>query len=140
MSPDPVQMSSNRPYLLRALYEWIGDNDMTPHLLVDATRDGVLVPLSGVKDGRVVLNIAARAVSQLELGNREIRFLARFGGISQPVVVPVTAVIAIYAQETGQGMMLPEDGAMLPPDDSPDDGPEPGGEAPKKGGHLRVVK
>jgi stringent starvation protein B len=133
-------MSSNRPYLLRALYEWIGDNDMTPHLLVDATRDGVLVPLSGVKDGRVVLNIAARAVSQLELGNREIRFLARFGGISQPVVVPVTAVIAIYAQETGQGMMLPEDGAMLPPDDSPDDGPEPGGEAPKKGGHLRVVK
>jgi len=140
VSPDPVQMSSNRPYLLRALYEWIGDNDMTPHLLVDATRDGVLVPLSGVKDGRVVLNIAARAVSQLELGNREIRFLARFGGISQPVVVPVTAVIAIYAQETGQGMMLPEDGAMLPPDDSPDDGPEPGGEAPKKGGHLRVVK
>jgi len=113
---------------------------MTPHLLVDATRDGVLVPLSGVKDGRVVLNIAARAVSHLELGNREIRFLARFGGISQSVIVPVTAVIAIYAQETGQGMMLPEDGAMLPPDDSPDDTPEPGGEAPKKGGHLRVVK
>jgi len=140
VSPDPVPMSSNRPYLLRALYEWIGDNDMTPHLLVDATREGVLVPLSGVKDGRVVLNIAARAVSHLELGNREIRFLARFGGISQSVIVPVTAVIAIYAQETGQGMMLPEDGAMLPPDDSPDDTPEPGGEAPKKGGHLRVVK
>jgi stringent starvation protein B len=133
-------MSSNRPYLLRALYEWIGDNDMTPHLLVDATREGVLVPLSGVKDGRVVLNIAARAVSQLELGNREIRFLARFGGISQSVIVPVSAVLAIYAQETGQGMMLPEDGAMLPSDDPSDDTPEPGGEAPKKGGHLRVVK
>ena len=140
MSRDPIPMSSNRPYLLRALYEWIGDNDKTPHLLVDATHEGVLVPLSGVKDGRVVLNIAARAVSQLELGNREIRFLARFGGISQSVVVPVTAVIAIYAQETGQGMMLPEDGALLPPDDSPDDSPEPGSEAPKKGGHLRVVK
>jgi stringent starvation protein B len=134
-------MSSNRPYLLRALYEWIGDNDMTPHLLVDATREGVLVPLSGVKDGRVVLNIAARAVSQLELGNRDIRFLARFGGVSQSVIVPVSAVLAIYAQETGQGMMLPEDGAMLPPDDSPDDSPpETGGETPKKGGHLRVVK
>ena len=133
-------MSSNRPYLLRALYEWIGDNDMTPHLLVDASQEGVLVPLSGVKDGRVVLNIAARAVSQLELGNRQIRFLARFGGVSQSVTVPVTAVIAIYAQETGQGMMLPEDGALLPPDDSPDDSPDPGSEAPKKGGHLRVVK
>ena len=133
-------MSSNRPYLLRALYEWIGDNDMTPHLLVDATREGVVVPLSGIKDGRVVLNIAARAVSQLELGNRDIRFLARFGGVSQSVIVPVTAVLAIYAQETGQGMMLPEDGGMLPPDDSPDDTPEPGSDAPKKGGHLRVVK
>jgi stringent starvation protein B len=134
-------MSSNRPYLLRALYEWIGDNDMTPHLLVDATREGVLVPLSGVKDGRVVLNIAARAVSQLELGNRDIRFLARFGGVSQSVIVPVSAVLAIYAQETGQGMMLPEDGATMPADDSPEDTPpEPGGETPKKGGHLRVVK
>jgi stringent starvation protein B len=133
-------MSSNRPYLLRALYEWIGDNEMTPHLLVDATREGVLVPLSGIKEGRIVLNIAARAVSHLELGNREIRFLARFGGVSQSVVVPVSAVLAIYAQETGQGMMLPEDGAMLPDDDSPDDTPEPGSDAPKKGGHLRVVK
>ena len=140
MSEPTGSMTSNRPYLLRALYEWIGDNGMTPHLLVDATREGVRVPASTVKDGRVVLNIAARAVSQLELGNREIRFLARFGGISQSVVVPVTAVIAIYAQETGQGMMLPEDGALLPPDDSPDDSPEPGSEAPRKGGHLRVVK
>jgi stringent starvation protein B len=132
-------MTSNRPYLLRALYEWIGDNDMTPHLLVDATFEGVVVPLSAVKEGRVVLNIAARAVSHLDLGNREIRFLARFGGVSQSVIVPVTAVLAIYAQETGQGMMLPEDGAMLP-DDGPDDTPEPGSDVPKKGGHLRVVK
>lgn len=139
MSPDPAPMTSNRPYLLRALYQWIGDNDMTPHLLVDATRDGVLVPLSGVKDGRVVLNIAARAVTKLELGNRDIRFLARFGGVSQSVIVPMAAVLAIYAQENGQGMMLPEDGALLPPDD-PDDSPDPGSDAPKKGGHLRVIK
>jgi stringent starvation protein B len=131
-------MSSNRPYLLRALYEWIGDNQMTPHLLVDAGREGVQVPASAVKDGRVVLNVAARAVSQLDLGNREIRFLARFGGVSQTVIVPVSAVLAIYAQETGQGMMLPDDGGALAPE-SPEDPPEPPAEG-KKGGHLRIVK
>jgi stringent starvation protein B len=132
-------MSSNRPYLLRALYEWIGDNSMTPHLLVDASREGVQVPSSTIKDGRVVLNIAARAVAQLELGNREVRFKARFGGVSQTVIVPVSAILAIYAQETGQGMMLPEDGALLP-DDAPEDTPEPPEDGPKRGGHLRVVK
>jgi len=134
-------MTSNRPYLLRALYEWIGDNDMTPHLLVDATCEGVLVPKAAVKDGRVVLNIAARAVSGLDMGNRELRFKARFGGVSHTVVVPMPAIMAIYAQETGQGMMLPEDGGALPPADAPGDAPEPpedGG--PKRGGHLRIVK
>jgi stringent starvation protein B len=132
-------MTSNRPYLLRALYEWIGDNQMTPHLLVDAGREGVQVPASAIKDGRVVLNVAARAVSQLDLGNREIRFLARFGGVSQQVIVPISAVLAIYAQETGQGMMLPEDGAALAPDE-PDQPPDPPAEGARKGGHLRVVK
>ncbi|MBP8080998.1 MAG: ClpXP protease specificity-enhancing factor [Arenimonas sp.] len=136
---DGTPMSSNRPYLLRALYEWIGDNDMTPHLLVDATRDGVEVPSSTVKEGRVVLNIAARAVAQLDLGNREIRFKARFGGVSQSVVVPLAAILAIYAQETGQGMMLPEDGATMP-DPSTEATPEPPGDGPKRGGHLRIVK
>ena len=136
---DATPMTSNRPYLLRALYQWIGDNSMTPHLLVDATRDGVQVPASTVKEGRVVLNIAARAVAQLDLGNREVRFKARFGGVSQSVVVPVTAILAIYAQETGQGMMLPEDGGTLAPDES-DNTPEPPEDGPKRGGHLRVVK
>jgi len=136
---DATPMTSNRPYLLRALYQWIGDNSMTPHLLVDATRDGVQVPASTVKEGRVVLNIAARAVAQLDLGNREVRFKARFGGVSQSVVVPVTAILAIYAQETGQGMMLPEDGGTLPADE-PDGSPEPPDDGPKRGGHLRVVK
>jgi stringent starvation protein B len=133
-------MSSNRPYLLRALYQWIGDNSMTPYLLVDAGREGVLVPPSTIKDGRVVLNIAARAVAGLDLGNREVRFKARFGGISQNVVVPVSAVLAIYAQETGQGMMLPEDGVGTLPTEAPVDDPEPPGDGPRRGGHLRVVK
>ena len=133
-------MTSNRPYLLRALNEWINDNGMTPYLLVDALRDGVQVPASVVKDGRVVLNIAPRAVAHLGMDNREVRFMARFGGVSQSVVVPITAVMAIYAQETGQGMMLPEDGALLP-DDAPDPtpGPDAGGEPPKRS-HLRVIK
>lgn len=133
-------MTSNRPYLLRALNEWINDNGMTPYLLVDAAREGVQVPASVIKDGRVVLNIAPRAVAHLAMDNREVRFMARFGGVSQSVVVPVLAVMAIYAQETGQGMMLPEDGAVLP-DESPDPapGPDAGGDAPKRS-HLRVIK
>jgi stringent starvation protein B len=137
--PAAPAMTSNRPYLLRALYEWINENNMTPHLLVDATREGVQVPSQAVKDGRVVLNVAARAVAQLDMGNREIRFLARFGGVSQSVIVPVVAVLAIYAQETGQGMMLPDDTAPLA-SDAPDDPPEPPAEGGRKGGHLRIVK
>lgn len=130
-------MSSNRPYLLRALYEWINDNGMTPYLLVDANREGLQVPPGTVQDGRVVLNLAPRAIAQLEMGNREIRFLARFGGVSQLVVLPVPAVMAIYAQETGQGMMLPDDGAELPPEAPP---PATPSEGPRRGGHLKLIK
>ena len=139
---DVVRMTSNRPYLLRALYEWIGDNDMTPYLLVDAAREGVRVPQSAVKDGRVVLNIAARAVAQLELGSHDVRFMARFGGVSQVVQVPIPAVLAIYAQETGQGMMLPDDdGNALPTNEPPTSGPTPSpDDGARRGGHLRVIK
>ena len=138
-APAPA-MTSNRPYLLRALNEWICDNGMTPYLLVDAVREGVQVPASAVKDGRVVLNIAPRAVAQLVLDNREVRFMARFGGVSQSVIVPMPAVLAIYAQETGQGMMLPDDGAQLPDDEPSGPAPGPEGGEPPKRSHLRVVK
>ena len=138
---DAAQMSSNRPYLLRALYQWIEDNQMTPYLLVDASREGVQVPAATIKDGRVVLNIAGRAVAGLDLGNREVRFKARFGGVSQSVLIPVAAVLAIYAQETGQGMMLPEDGVGTLAAESPDEPPEPpSDDGPKRGGHLRIAK
>ena len=140
--PASPAMTSNRPYLLRALNEWICDNGMTPHLLVDAAGEGVQVPASAVKDGRVVLNIAPRAVTRLVLDNREVRFLARFGGVSESVVVPMPAVLAIYAQETGQGMMLPDDGAQLPDEPEGPDGSDPGpdgGDGPRRS-HLRVVK
>ncbi|MEO7323841.1 MAG: ClpXP protease specificity-enhancing factor [Dokdonella sp.] len=128
-------MTSNRPYLLRALYEWISDNDLTPHLLVDATADGVRVPPGAAKDGRVVLNIASRAVTQFEVSNDCVRFLARFGGVSQSIYVPMAAVLAVYAQENGQGMMFSADSA---PTDSPPTAPQPD-EAPKRP-HLRVIK
>lgn len=131
-------MTSNRPYLLRALYEWISDNDLTPHLLVDAGIAGVRVPAGAVHDGKVVLNIAARAVSGLDLGNERIRFQARFGGTSLSVEIPVAAVLAIYARENGQGMMFPTGH-----DPDPGPGPAPdlpeGGEAPKRP-RLRVVR
>lgn len=157
--PAPPAMSSQRPYLLRALYEWIADNGMTPHVLVDARMPGVRVPAHAVKDGRIVLNIAERAVAKLELGNDAIRFTARFAGVSQAVIVPLDAVIAIYSRETGQGMAMPEEprpaasqasepvvvehvepveDTSSTPDapESPDTPPEP----PKRGGHLRIVK
>ena len=142
MTESAPRMTSHRPYLLRALYEWIADNGMTPHLLVDATQPGVQVPAHTVKDGKVVLNIAARAVATLELGNDDVRFTARFGGVSYPVVVPVASVLAIYARETGQGMALPEDAASSGPEDEP---PSPDSTtdepaAPKRGAHLRIVK
>jgi len=128
-------MTSNRPYLIRAMHEWIGDNGMTPYLLVDAGIPGVSVPPHAVKDGRVVLNVAPRAVAQLDLGNQFIRFMARFSGVSQSVEIPVLAVQAIYAQETGQGMMLPKDNEPAGPD-QPDPGPS---EIPRRS-HLRIVK
>jgi stringent starvation protein B len=142
MSADAPRMTSHRPYLLRALYEWIADNGMTPHLLVDATQPGVHVPAHTVKDGKVVLNIAERAVAQLELGIDAVRFTARFGGVSQPVKVPVAAVLAIYARETGQGMALPDDAAASGPDEPPDPMPDAPDDAAagRRGSHLRVVK
>ena len=140
----PTAMSSNRPYLLRALYEWISDNGLTPYILVDATNPGVRVPPGAAKDGKVVLNIAARAVTQFEISNERIHFLARFGGVSQAVDIPMAGVLAIYARETGQGMALPDDSLATGPEDEPPLPPEDGGDAPappRRGPpHLRVVK
>ncbi|MUV15539.1 ClpXP protease specificity-enhancing factor [Noviluteimonas gilva] len=136
-------MTSHRPYLLRALNEWIADNGMTPHLLVDATRSGVQVPPQAVSDGKVVLNIAERAVARLLIDNDAVTFTARFGGVSHPVIVPIHAVLAIYARETGQGMALPDDpsGPHDEPTPPPTDAtPETQGQSPPRRGHLRVIK
>ena len=144
MSDDVPAMSSHRPYLLRALNEWIADNGMTPHLLVDATRPGVQVPQQAVSDGKVVLNIAERAVARLLIDNDTVSFTARFGGVSHPVVVPIAAVLAIYARETGQGMALPDDVAASGPQEevavSEEPPPDDSTPTPPRRGHLRLIK
>lgn len=127
-------MKSSRPYLVRALHEWIIDNDCTPYLLVDATIDGVEVPQQYVKNGQIVLNISPNAVAGITIGNDEIRFRGRFGGVAVDVAVPLVAVLGIYARENGQGMVF---------DREPTDAPEPPeSDSSGRGGKpaLRVVK
>jgi stringent starvation protein B len=129
-------MTSNRPYLLRALYEWIGDNNMTPHILVDAGVTGVEVPEHAIQKGKVILNIDQAAVRELDMGIEWLTFNARFSGRQHQVSVPVEAVLAIYAKENGQGMMFALDDESSPPDGSdPDSGPKP-----TRRPHLKVVK
>ena len=132
MSSTPKGMTTNRPYLLRALYEWITDNGMTPHVLVDAETEGVDVPQHVIQKGKVVLNIAAGATEHLLLDNESISFKARFSGKPYPISVPMDAIIAIYARENGQGMMFAQDDTAPPPVDGSDDSP------PRS--HLSVVK
>lgn len=139
MNKSDPRMSSNRPYLLRAVYQWISDNGLTPYLLVDARQPRVRVPVHTIKDGQVVLNIAMRAVSELELANDAVRFMARFGGASHQVLVPIAAVLAIYAHENGQGMMFPPEPADQASDPAADP-PAPDAPAKRKGPSLRVVK
>jgi len=130
------EMTSNRPYLLRALYHWIDDNRMTPHILVEAEHEGVDVPEQAIQKGKVILNIDRAAVQDLDLGNDWLMFKARFSGREHKVSIPVEAVLAIYAKENGQGMMFaPEDEGQPPPD--PDDGSGP---ASAKRPHLKIVK
>lgn len=127
---------STRPYLIRALHEWAMDSGLTPQIAVDATQAGVQVPHSYVRDGQIVLNVHPQAVHQLELGNDTITFFARFGGQSEPVVVPVRAVLAIFARENGRGVQFPPEEASAEP--PPETGPE--APAPKKGPRLKVIK
>jgi len=128
-------MNSSRPYIMRALYEWIVDNDCTPYVLVDATPDEVMVPEQYVKDGQIVLNVSPSAVMDLNISNESLTFNGRFGGVATDVYVPVTAVIGIYARENGQGMVFDPEEPPQPPDDTP---PEP--LKPEGRPSLKIVK
>ena len=133
-------MKSRRPYLLRAMHEWISDSQCTPHIVVDAGVAGVEVPRQYVQDGKIVLNISWTATGQLQIGNEELSFNGRFGGASMHVRVPVPAILAIYARETGQGMIFADEPDQPPPAETQG---APEAPPPKKSGgraKLKVVK
>ncbi|WP_341502906.1 ClpXP protease specificity-enhancing factor [Gallaecimonas sp. GXIMD4217] len=144
---DERLLSAHRPYLLRAFYEWLLDNELTPYLVVDASQPGVEVPQEHVKDGQIVLNIAPHAVGNLQLGNAEVSFNARFGGVPRQIRVPMPAVMAIYARENGAGTLFEDEpyyealreGMVSLEGDGPDDDPEPP-KPGKKAPFLKVVK
>ena len=131
MAERPV--SSQRPYLLRAMHEWMVDNGLTPHIVVDASSPNLNVPPENIKDDKVVLNVSYAATRGLVLGNDTVAFEARFSGVPRAINVPVEFVLGIYARESGQGMVFAEE-TGTPPDDS---GPGP---AETKRPQLKVVK
>ena len=145
-----------RPYLLRAYFDWLVDNGLTPYLVVDATYYGVKVPVEYVKDGQIVLNLSATAVGNLVISHETIQINARFRGIPQDIYIPMGAALAIYARENGDGVMFePEkvydEQAQIPDLDQPNDFSEAVDKpkaktttklksADKASSHLRIVK
>ncbi|MFC0117774.1 ClpXP protease specificity-enhancing factor [Pseudoalteromonas xiamenensis] len=138
-------MTPNRPYLLRAFFDWIIDNQCTPHIVVNANYTGVQVPVQFVQDGQIVLNISPSAVTQFSLDNQALSFNARFSGQPMQVYVPMGAVLAIYARENGEGTVFSAesfDEEMLEetiPEETPPSVSESQPEK-KKGSHLRIIK
>jgi stringent starvation protein B len=130
------EMSSNRPYLIRALYEWLVDNGKTPYMMVNAEYQGAIVPARFVENGRIILNVDPSAVSGLELGNEWISFSARFRGASEEILVPPGAVMGVYAKENGQGMLFPDE--EIDAENGPEDDPDP--TPPSSRPALKVVK
>lgn len=123
-APTEAALTSTKPYLVRALYDWILDNGLTPHLLVDAQYPGTQVPPEFVQDGQIVLNLAPTAVRNLVIGNDRIHFGARFGGVSRELSVPSEAVLGIFTRENHQGMVFPQP-------EYPMEAPAPGDSAPR---------
>lgn len=117
-------MRSNRPYLLRAFFDWIVENDCTPYIVVNAHYPGVEVPQDFVTDGQIVLNIAPRAVTNFNMNHEIVQLSTRFSGMPIDIYVPVGAVVGIYAQENGQGMVFEPEDDSEPPSPVPPKGPK----------------
>ena len=126
-------MTPSKPYLVRALYEWILDNDTTPYILVDTSSDQVLIPPGIASDGKVVLNLAPAAIQDLEMTNEHVSFSARFNGVAEQLYCPISSLMAIYARENGEGMMFPLD-------ESDDTTQTPGEDDKPSGPTLTVIK
>lgn len=148
-------MGSTKPYLLRAIYEWAEDNGLTPQVLVNANDPGVQVPTEHVVDGQIILNISATAVRMHVMDNEFVNFSARFSGIEQDIILPMSAISAIFARENSQGIFFEEmesDELDPDPDSTPPTkkkaskksskpssiGPKP--KAKKKSNHLKIIK
>lgn len=129
-------LTSQRPYLLRAMHEWISDNGHTPHLIVDANVEGVQVPVAYVKDGKIVLDVSLSATHHLQMGNEWVEFDARFAGVPHRIRVPQRAVLGIYSKEAGQGMAFNEND--MPPPEPPATTPSPTNE--ERRARFKVVK
>lgn len=151
MNYDNKPMTSSRPYLVRAFNEWIIDNEMTPYVVINATIPGVRVPKQYIENGRIILNISPFATQALIIDNTKIEFKASFGGVLQQVIAPIKAIEAIYAKETGKGMIFSEDDENTAPTpevstlastdgDDDDSGGDGSGRGKRQKGHLRVVK
>lgn len=125
-------MTSTRPYLIRAMLEWILDNGMTPHLLVDTSDETVAVPRQYEQEGKIVLNISPTATQDLDINHECVSFNARFDGEPTSVFIPIHFVLAIYTRENGQGMMFGDDNEVTPP-------PDPNDPSSKRS-HLKIVK
>ena len=139
MVDTPVR--SRRPYLLRAMHEWISDSNQTPHIVVDASIEGVEVPRQYVQGGKIILNVSSNATSMLSLGNDLVRFRARFGAATYDVSVPIVAVLGIYARETGQGMIFSEaDTPPQPPSPPSEPTPTTTNEGKRSKPTLKVIK
>lgn len=141
-------ITSSRPYLIRAIHEWLSDNGLTPQLIVNAAYPGVRVPQEHVSDGLIVLNVSMSAVGALHMGNDVIEFAARFSGRSRDIHIPVEAVLGLHARENSIGMSFPreEGGAEAADEKGENDGggdeptPSPGGGGSASRPALRVVK
>lgn len=133
-------MNSNRPYLIRALYEWIVDNNCTPYILVDINFPNVKVPDGFAEDGQIVLNLSPSAVKHLLMDNEAISFEARFAGVVQRPYVPIIAVKAIYAKENGYGMFFEHDPLLESNNGGDDKPPSPETPSPRKKPSLKIVK
>lgn len=138
-----MPLAGSRPYFIRAVYDWIVDQGLTPYLLVDAEWPGVFVPRGYVEDGRIVLNIKPSAVRDLLLENEAVSFSARFAGQTEMILAPVGSVLGVYARENGEGLFF--DAAEYPSDPTPgahegDEVATPAAPAGKSRPALRVVK
>lgn len=141
MSEQELNLTPTRPYLARAIYEWICDNNLTPYLLVDATQPYTDVPSQFIQDGQIVLNLAPHAVHMFSINNEAIVFSARFGGVSKDIYVPMNAVLGLYARENGQGLFFdPNEYDNVPvEEESLESESTEETEVPKKKSSLRIL-